>query len=525
MFKQTGITGLSPEFVVQALDQAAIIAVTDVKGDILHCNEMFCQISGYTREELVGSNHRILNSGEHEKSFFQEMYRTVAQGQIWSGCIRNRRKNGQIYWVDTTIIPQMDANGKPSAYLSIRFEVTGHKQTLIDLDLARERAEAAAAAKGRFLATMSHELRTPLTGVVGLTELLASTPLDDRQRDYVDSLLDAANGLQSIVNDVLHIAKSEAGIPLKIAPMNPRDLAFATVRLLGTIATKKQIDLTLSCAHDLPDFVMGDAERWRQVLTNLIGNALKFTETGEVAVKIGWTSADEDGLLRVEVKDTGPGFPPELRSRLFDPFEQGDSTWSRTHEGAGLGLAISANLIRAMGGRIEAESREGDGATFWFEVPCSLAVPVAIEDVVASSASETTALEVLVAEDNPALQRLVQAILNSAGHHCTVAENGAAAVELMRSHPFDVCVMDIRMPVMDGLAAMRAIRAQPPAAWPRPPVIALSADILDGELSRYKELGFHAFLAKPIHTAELLNAVWEAASSAPQNTHPLKLVS
>lgn len=390
MFERTVTDTLSPEFVVQALDQAAIVAVTDVKGDILYCNEMFCHISGYTREELLGANHRILNSGEHEKSFFQEMYRTIAQGRIWRGCIRNRQKSGQIYWVDTTIIPQMDANGKPTAYLSIRFEVTGHKQTLIDLGHARERAEAAASAKGRFLATMSHELRTPLTGVVGLTELLAATPLDARQRDYVDSLLDAANGLQSIVNDVLNVAKSEADIPVKMAPMNPREIAVATIRLLGTVAAKKKIDLTLSCAHDLPDFVAGDAERWRQVLTNLIGNALKFTEAGEVAVKMSWVSTERGAGLRVEVKDTGPGFPPELHARLFEPFEQGDSTWSRTHEGAGLGLAISANLVRAMGGRIAAESKKGDGATFWFDVPCSVAAPAAHEDIVAPYVPETT---------------------------------------------------------------------------------------------------------------------------------------
>jgi len=186
------VAGLSSSFVAQALDKAAIVAVTNIKGDILHCNDKFCEISGYTREELIGSNHRILNSATHEKSFFRSMYKVIAQGRIWSGCIRNRRKNGEFYWVDTTIVPQMDENGKPSAYLAIRFEVTGHKQALIDLELARERAEEAAKAKGRFLATMSHELRTPLTGVVGLTELLAATSLDARQRDYIDSLLDAA---------------------------------------------------------------------------------------------------------------------------------------------------------------------------------------------------------------------------------------------------------------------------------------------------------------------------------------------
>lgn len=508
------ITGLSSNFIAQALDKAAIVAVTDVKGSILHCNDKFCEISGYSREELIGFNHRILNSGTHEKSFFKSMYKVIAQGNIWSGCIRNRRKNGEFYWVDTTIVPQIDDKGKPSAYLAIRFEVTGHKQALIDLELAREKAEEAAKAKGRFLATMSHELRTPLTGVVGLTELLAATSLDTRQREYVDSLLDAASGLQSVVNDVLHFAKSEADIPLKIAPMNPSELALATVRLLGTLADKKQIVLSLSCAHNLPDFVMGDSERLRQVLTNLIGNSLKFTETGEVAVKVSWSASSQGGRLRFEVKDTGPGFSAELHDRLFKPFEQGDNTTSRAHEGAGLGLAISANLVTAMGGQISAESHDGAGSTFWFDIPSNVATSIAVKPKPSSTFVKMEVLDVLVAEDNPALQRMMQAVLESAGHTCTVAENGAVAVELMRTQPFDICLMDIRMPVMDGLTAIRTIQAQPPSSWPVPPIIALSADILDGELNRYEDLGFQAFLAKPIQTVVLLDTIVEVATSS-----------
>lgn len=511
--KAMQITGLSSSFVAQALDRAAIVAVTDTKGNILHCNDKFCEISGYSREELIGSNHRILNSSTHDKYFFKSMYKTIAQGNIWTGCIRNRRKNGGFYWVDTTIVPQIDDNGKPSAYLAIRFEVTSHKQALVDLELAREKAEEAAKTKGRFLATMSHELRTPLTGVVGLTELLATTSLDMRQREYVDSLLDAANGLQSVVNDVLYFTKSEADIPVKIAPMNPGELALATVKLLGTLADKKRIALTLSCAHNLPDFVMADAERLRQVLTNLIGNSLKFTEAGEVAVKVSWDSSSQGEFLRFEVKDTGPGFPHELRERLFKPFEQGDNTTSRAHEGAGLGLAISANLVKAMGGKINAESHNSDGATFWFDIPSRVATSSTSNLRPPTKPLQAASLDVLVAEDNPALQRLVQAVLESAGHTCTIAENGAVAVELMRTQPFDICLMDIRMPVMDGLAAIRTIQTQPPTSWPTPPIIALSADILDGEPSRYEELGFQAFLTKPIHTAVLLNTILEVATS------------
>ena len=501
---------LDPAFITSALNQAAIVAVTDVKGDILHCNDMFCAVSGYAREELLGLNHRILNSGVHSTAFFRKMYRSIARGQIWRGSICNRRKQGDLYWVDTTIVPQMGADGKPNAYLAIRFEVSAHKQALADLDEARERAETAAKSKGRFLATMSHELRTPLTGVVGLTELLASTSLDDRQRDYVDSLLEAARALQAIVNDVLNLAKTEAGILIQIAPLHPSEVVRSTVRLLEPIAAKKAIALTLNCATDLPEYVTGDAERLRQVLVNLIGNSLKFTDVGEVTVSVDWSDTERGGRLRFCVKDTGPGFSPDLRDRLFEPFEQGDNSTSRAHEGAGLGLAISANLVKAMGGRIEAESGMGQGAEFWFEVPAEIAEPAA-PTTQARTLPTGGALDILVAEDNAILRRLVQAILESAGHACTLVENGAAAVELMRMRPFDLCLMDIRMPVMDGLTALRTIQAQPPAGWPTPPIIALSADILDDELADHEALGFSGFVAKPIDTAALLQTIASAA--------------
>lgn len=493
----------------RACDKAAIVVLTDLGGGIIDCNDKFCEVSGYAREEIVGANHRKFSSGVHPPEFFAEMYETIQAGGTWTGTICNRRRCGALYWLDTTITPQVDEAGEPVAYLAIRFDVTAHKQALADLAEATERAEAAARAKGRFLATMSHELRTPLTGVIGLTELLAQTKLDARQQDYVSSLLEAAHALHAIVNDVLSLAKAEANTVIRPAPVNPSEVLSATIRLLAPIADKKGLALSLKIEQRIPQLISADADRLRQIVVNLVGNALKFTETGAVDVSVGWTGSPQSGRLRVEVTDSGPGFPPELAERIFEPFEQVDNSASRLYDGAGLGLAISAHLVRAMDGWIGAENRSQGGARFWFELPAD-ACREKILELKRRAQTPSQSLDVLITEDNPTLQRLVRTILESAGHVCAVADNGAVALEMMRTRPFDVCLMDLRMPIMDGVTATRIIRDEPPQGWRAPPIIALSADVLDGDMEHYADLGFHAFLPKPIDAGALLSTITEA---------------
>ncbi|WP_419320553.1 ATP-binding protein [Caulobacter sp. ErkDOM-E] len=494
----------------RACDKAAIVVRTDLNGNIIECNDKFCEVSGYTRSEIIGAKHNIFSPDRYPPEFFPDMYEAIVAGGTWSGTVCCRRKSGSLYWLDTTITPQLDAAGEPVAYLAIRFDVTAHQQALADLAEAQQRCESAARAKGRFLATMSHELRTPLTGVIGLTELLAQTPLDLKQQDYVASLLEAARALHAIVNDVLSLAKAEANPVIRPAPVNPADFLAATIRLLSPIAAKKGVALSLRLAEGVPEVIVADADRLRQIVVNLVGNALKFTEVGEVSVEAAWLGPRDGGRLRIDVIDSGPGFPAELAERIFDPFEQVDNSATRLHDGAGLGLAISAHLIKAMNGEIAAENRPEGGARFWFEIPVETC-RVKIAQLQPLVRVENEPLEVLIVEDNPMLQRLIKTILESAGHVCAVADNGAVALEMMRAQPFDVCLMDLRMPIMDGITATRIIHQEPPGGWGAPPIIALSADVLDGDMEHYSDLGFHAFLAKPIDASLLLRTIGGAA--------------
>lgn len=500
------------EVFAHACDKAAVVVRTDLSGNIIECNDKFCEVSGYTRSEIIGAHHNIFSSDRYPPEHISEVTGQIAVDGALSDMVCSRRKDGSLYWLDTTITPQMDAESRPMAYLAIGFDVTAHQRALADLAEAQERCETASQAKGRFLATMSHELRTPLTGVIGLTELLAQTQLNPKQQDYVSSLLEAARALHAIVNDVLSLAKAEAKPVIRPAPFDPVDFLSATVRLLSPIAAKKGVALSLRVAESVPEAIVADADRVRQIVVNLVGNALKFTEVGQVSVEAAWLGSTEAGRFRVEVKDSGPGFPPELAERIFEPFEQADNSATRRHDGAGLGLAISAHLVKAMNGEIAAENLPQGGARFWFDIPAT-ACRTTLGQLEPEGQPEHKPVEVLITEDNPMLQRLVRTILESAGHVCAVVDNGAAALEMMRARPFDVCLMDLRMPIMDGITATRIIQEEPPEGWRPPPIIALSADVLDGYKQDYAELGFYAFLAKPIDANLLLKTIAEAATA------------
>lgn len=498
---------LANDFVAGALNQAAIVVATDVKGTIVQCNDLFCQISGFSRQELVGANHRILNSGQHDRAFFTEMYRAIGRGQTWAGTICNRRKDGELYWVDTTIVPQLDDEGRAVGYLAIRFEVTEHMRALEALAEAREKAEMAARAKGRFLANMSHELRTPLTGIVGMAHELAKTGLTGEQKDCVAAIVDASDSLQALVNDVLYLAQLEAGgTRLSPTAVDLSRLLRSVVALLRLRAEEKGLSLRIE-ERDLPAFALIDGLRLRQVVTNLLANAIKFTAMGEVILSVCW----ERESLSCEVRDSGAGFEMGDKSRLFRPFEQGVESLDRSFGGTGLGLAISADLVAAMGGSIDAESSPGQGARFFFSVAAPLVEAPSAElepeplDVTADR------LSVLVAEDNPTIQLLIKRILDAAQCEVTLVSNGQEAVDAVTSDDFDLCLLDLRMPKMDGITALGAIRQLPRGV--DLPIFAVSADVLDGRAAVEAMGDFDGFLPKPLRPDLILRMLEELRSS------------
>lgn len=349
----------------ETLDQTAIVAFTDHRGVITYANDKFCQISGFNRDEILGRTHAIVNGGYHEPGFFRELWQTIGSGQVWRGEICNVAKDGSEYWVDTTIIPHRVGDGK-AQYIAIRFEVTARKQTEKALVAARQEAVAATAAKSQFLANMSHEIRTPMNGVMGMAELLMESDLSAIQESYTRVILDSSEALLAIVNDVLDFSKIEAGMfALDSRAYCLHKMLQKKVAVLRARAQAKDLELACYAMADLPEWLLGDEQRLGQVVLNLMGNAVKFTEIGAV---VCWVTRVNQAV-RFEVRDTGVGIAADHLPMLFQPFSQVDGSDSRRFGGTGLGLSICRELVHLMGGQIGVTSELGVGSVFWFEIP------------------------------------------------------------------------------------------------------------------------------------------------------------
>ncbi len=382
-----------------ALDQHAIVAITDVRGHILYVNDKFCQISGYSREELMGQDHKIVNSGHHPHGFFREMYKTVSRGQVWHAEICNRAKNGHLYWVDTTIVPFLDEQGKPEQYIAIRADITerkqaeaellqhrDHLQSMIleqtkDLRLAKDAAERANQAKSEFLANMSHELRTPMHAILSFSELgesrIDSVP-PDKLQGYFQRIHASGERLLDLLNDLLDLSKLEAGkMQLELAPHDLLKLAEEPLAEFGVLAASRQLHLVLApCPFDTTTQV--DAKRFGQIVRNLLSNAIKFTPAGgtvtvafQAAIMPKGRRASDSGMepaIAMEIHDSGIGIPEDELESVFDKFVQSSKTKSSAG-GTGLGLAICKEMVEAHRGTITAHNNPGGGATFTVTLP------------------------------------------------------------------------------------------------------------------------------------------------------------
>ncbi len=626
-----------------ALDQHAIVTMTDRDGIINYANDQFCEISGYSREEMIGQNHRIVNSGLHNQEFFTAMWQTISSGRVWNGEVCNRARNGSLYWVAATIVPFLDAAGQPYQYIAIRTDISGQKRLEAELEASRgfllstmdtlgegvytldiegkcvfvnreaerllgrsreelegrnlhdiihfqsadgtpllhhecapqravqegqtyrseqeyftrkdgtvfpisliasplmenglvtgsvaafqditlrkqiagdllqakEAAEAASRAKSEFLATMSHEIRTPMNGVIGMTELTLDTDLTALQREYLNVVKSSADSLLTVINDILHFSKIEAGkIELESIPFRLDDTVGMAIKALAVRAEQKGIELVYEVTRELPEVLLGDPGRLRQVLVSLVGNALKFSSRGEVAVRA--ELAERRGaeiLVHFSVKDQGIGIPIEKQQLIFEAFTQADTSTTRKFGGTGLGLAICTRLVQGMGGRIWVDSVPDGGSTFHFTVLVgeadhdfsALLPPIKLQGK-----------SVLILDDNAVNRRFLQDSVLKLGMLPTLAESGAEALAIVAARnvsgePFDLLMLDAQLPEMDGFEVARKLRPRPGS---RDAVIMiLSSAGLRGDAERCRELGISAYLSKPITQQELREAISDA---------------
>ncbi len=506
-----------------ALDQHALVSMTDIGGTITYANSQFCEISGYSIAELIGANHRILNSGVHDSDFFEDLYRTISGGHVWHGEICNRTKNGKLYWVDTTITPFRGAEGKPKSYIAIRTDITAQKLYGQELSQAKDAAESAVKAKGEFLASMSHEIRTPMNGVIGMLNLLSRADLKDDHQHKVGVARSSAQSLLSLVNDILDFSKVDAGkLDLEEIDFDLHAVMAEFIHSMALRTEEKNIELILDDHSVEESWVNGDPGRLRQILNNIVGNAIKFTDGGEILVTCDSEVLDQNVHLTVSVKDSGMGIPRDKLGTLFDSFTQVDASTTREYGGSGLGLAIAKKICNLMNGDIHVQSQLGNGSTFTFDILLSLA----LQKEKSSEIVDMSHLNVLIVDDNITSCNVLAAQLMNWGVQVVKSTDPFQAIVICQDRSaskavFDLALIDMKMPGLNGAELADAFRLLP--EFEKMKLVMMLPFSSRKTTDEIVKMGFASSLLKPVVAQDLNNVLAVLASGGEilQNVEPV----
>jgi PAS domain S-box-containing protein len=507
-----------------AMDQHSIVAITDAQGKITYVNDKFCSISKYSREQLIGQDHRLINSGYHSKEFMHELWRSIANGKVWKGEICNLAKDGSLFWVNTTIVPYYLSEGKPYQYVVIRTDITETKNLElkiqnqnIALQLAIEAAQKANSMKSEFIATMSHEIRTPLTGTIGMLELLSLSSLNAEQRVTLDIAWNSSQGLLRIVSDILDWTKIEEGmLELAPCPTSIRQLLQEVINTFSGTANAKLLKLSLNISEQLSQAYIVDPLRLSQVLNNFASNAIKFTTQGEITLIVELLDRLETGdRIRFSVKDTGIGIAKEAQQHLFQRYTQESRDTARMFGGTGLGLSICRRLAEMMDGQVELISEQGKGSVF----SITLTLPVSDsrvevihnyqfnskrQEIKPLLNNKVDAPVILIVDDHPSNRLLLEQQLKMLGFRVESAENGKVALKMWQEGQFTLVISDCYMPEMDGYEFSQAIRKiEADKKLSKTPIIALTANAFVDNKEYCSNSGMDEILIKPVNLTQL----------------------
>lgn len=497
------------------------VIVCDVNGDVLEFNAAAEQIFGYKADDAIGCNlGALIVPDKHLEAHEAGMKRMREHGEkrvVGKGRIQleAKRSNGELFPVEFAVQSAMTQDGE--VFVSFLRDISYRVAAEQELVAARDRALAGEKSKTDFLATMSHEIRTPLNGLLGNLTLLNDTDLSDTQKRYIRNMETSGKLLMSHISDVLDITKYDAG-KLKLRPvaMNISTLLQDIVDNQGGAASAHNTKLDWGWSGEVTDWVLADKDRMQHVLMNVIGNAVKFTRDGTVTIDVSMQDhACEHPTLAITIKDTGIGMSPELKAQIFDDFMTGDSSYDRDVGGTGLGLGIAQRFVKAMGGRIEVQSEVGVGSTFTVNIPVQPTQAPKKKAKADKSAQKTRSGHILLVEDNEINRIVAREMLAAAGHRVSEAYNGAIAVEKIQDQTFDLILMDISMPEMDGRTATRAIRASNTASA-KTPIIALTANAMADEQEAFLSDGMNDILTKPLSRENLLDVLATYIGSEPQ---------